>query len=144
MNLGIFGGRLGKDAELNRLQGSGDAVCNFSIAVDIGTKTNPKTMWIECALFGKRGEGLHQYLLKGTKVTVSGRVSLDEFTGRDGQKKTAMRLTLSEIDLHGNPTAGDRQPAAATSYDRPRAAAPAGAAAPTKGHADDMDDDIPF
>jgi single-strand DNA-binding protein len=131
MNLGIFGGRLGKDAELNRLQGSGDAVCNFSIAVDIGTKTNPKTMWIECALFGKRGEALHQYLVKGTKVTVSGRVSLDEYTSRDGQKKQAMRLTLSEIDLHGNPVgAGGDRPA------RP-SAAPAGSPA-------DMDDDMPF
>jgi single-strand DNA-binding protein len=142
MNLGIFGGRLGKDAELNRLQGSGDAVCNFSIAVDIGTKTNPKTMWIECALFGKRGEALHQYLLKGTKVTVTGRVSLDEFTGRDGQKKQAMRLTLSEIDLHGSGKAdGDRQPQA-SSYDRPRAAAAPAEARPDMTPADD--DDIPF
>ena len=139
MNLGIFGGRLGKDAELNRLQGSGDAVCNFSIAVDIGTRTNPKTMWIECALFGKRGEALHQYLLKGTKVTVTGRVSLDEFTGRDGQKKQAMRLTLSEIDLHGTGKAdgGDRPAPASERRERP-------AAAPARTPDDDMDDDIPF
>lgn len=140
MNLGIFGGRLGKDAELNRLQGSGDAVCNFSIAVDIGTKTNPKTMWIECALFGKRGEALHQYLLKGTKVTVTGRISLDEYTSRtDGTKRTAMRLTLSEIDLHGNPVGPSDRPAPPSSERRERPAA-----APARTPDDDMDDDIPF
>lgn len=141
MNLGIFGGRLGKDAELNKLQGSGDSVCNFSIAVDVGTRTNPKTMWIECALFGKRGEALHQYLIKGTKVTVTGRISLDEYTSRtDGTKRTAMRLTLSEIDLHGSgkAEAGDRPAPSSERRERPAAAGPA------RTPDDDMDDDIPF
>lgn len=125
MNLGIFGGRLGKDAELNR-RTTGEPVLNFSLAVDIGTRTEPKTMWIECALWGKRGEALQQYLIKGTKVTVTGRVSLDEYTARDGAKRTAMRVTVSEIDLHGG-----RDQAA-----QPRQAAPAGA--------EPEDGDIPF
>jgi single-strand DNA-binding protein len=139
MNLGIFGGRLGKDAELNH-RTTGDPVLNFSLAVDIGTKQEPKTMWIECALWGKRGEALHQYLLKGTKVTVTGRISLDEYTSRtDGQKRTAMRLTVNDIDPHGSGKAdGDRQPApAADRRQRP-------AAAPARTPDDDMDDDIPF
>jgi single-strand DNA-binding protein len=125
MNLGIFGGRLGKDAELNR-RTTGEPVLNFSLAVDVGTKQDPKTMWIECALWGKRGEALQQYLIKGTKVTVTGRVSLDEYTARDGAKRTAMRVTVNEIDLHSG-----RDQAA-----QPRQAAPAGA--------EPEDGDIPF
>lgn len=129
MNLGIFGGRLGKDAELNHLS-SGDPVCNFSLANDVGTKQNPKTQWIECALFGKRAEALQQYLKKGTKVTVSGRVTLEQFTARDGGQKFALRLTVSEIDLHGS---------------RDEAAAPV-AQKTTVGAtpASDLDDDLPF
>ena len=127
MNLGIFGGRLGKDAELNR-RTTGDPVLNFSLAVDVGTKQEPKTMWIECALWGKRGEALQQYLTKGMKVTVTGRISLDEYTSKqDGSKRTAMRVTVSEIDMHGG---RDSQAA------QPRAAAPAGA--------EPEDGDIPF
>lgn len=131
MNLGIFGGRLGKDAELNRRPG-GDPVLNFSMAVDIGTKQEPRTMWIECALWGKRGEALQSYLVKGTKVTVTGRVSLDEYTSRtDGSKRTAMRVTVSEIDLHGGRDGQTQQ--------TQRPAAP-GADRPV----DDINDDIPF
>ena len=126
MNLGIFGGRLGKDAELNR-RTTGEPVLNFSLAVDVGTKQEPKTMWIECALWGKRGEALQPYLIKGLKVTVTGRISLDEYTSKqDGSKRTAMRVTVSEIDLHGG-----RDQAA-----QPRQTAPAGAE-PEEG-------DIPF
>lgn len=127
MNLGIFGGRLGKDAELNR-RTTGEPVLNFSLAVDIGTRQEPKTMWIECALWGKRGEALQQYLIKGTKVTVTGRVSLDEYTARDGAKRTAMRVTVNEIDLHGGRDGQTQQ--------TQRTAAPAGA--------EPEDGDIPF
>ena len=134
MNLGIFGGRLGKHAEPNQLS-NGDSVANFSLAVDIGTKANPKTMWVECALFGKRAETLLPYLQKGTKVTVSGRVSLDEFVGRDGQKRTTLRLTISEIDLHLPPREHD------ATASQPQQSAPRAAAAPAELASED---DIPF
>lgn len=132
MNIGIFGGRLGRDAEMHTMPSTGDKVLNFSVAVDIGTRDNPKTQWVECALFGKRAEAIQKYLVKGVKVTVSGRVSLEQFTStKDGQTKTSMKLSVNEIDMHLPPKDG-QQPAA-----RP-AAAPAGAPA------DDENDDIPF
>ena len=143
MNLGIFGGRLGRDAELNHVASMGEDVCNFTLAVDVGTKQNPKTMWIECALFGKRATTLQQYLTKGTKVTVTGRISLDEYTSRQsGEKKTALRVTVSELDMHLPPREGGSHAPARTSAPA-REAVPAGAA-PAKGGFDDMDDDIPF
>ena len=107
MNLGIFTGRLGKDSELNHMS-SGDSVCNFSIANDIGTKDNPKTQWVECALFGKRADVLHQYLKKGVKVSASGRITLESYRSKDGVEKSSLRLTISEIDMH-LPPKGDGQ-----------------------------------
>jgi len=140
MNLGIFGGRLGRDAELNHMS-NGDPVCNFSLAVDIGTKDVPKTMWIECAVFGKRAETLHPYLTKGTKLTVSGRVALDEYTSRtSGEKKTSLRLTCSDIDMHLPP----RQTDGSSTYERPAARRPEPATKARAGDINDMHDDIPF
>lgn len=107
MNLGVFTGRLGKDSTLNTMS-SGDAVCNFSIANDIGTKDNPKTQWVECALFGKRAQALHPYLKKGVKVSASGRVTLETYRGNDGVERSSLRLTISEIDMH-LPPKGDGQ-----------------------------------
>lgn len=131
MNIGIFGGRLGRDSELHTMRGSNDPVLNFSVAVDIGTRDNPKTQWVECALFGKRAEALSKYLVKGVKVTVSGRVHLEQFTStKDGQTKTSLKLSVNEVDMHLPPRDG-QAPA-----QRP-AAAPAGAP-------DGYDDSIPF
>jgi len=143
MNLAIFGGRLGRDAELNKMS-NGDPVANFAIAIDVGTRDNPKTMWVDCALFGERANKLQQYLTKGLKVTVSGRVSLAEFQARDGSNKTALRLTCTDIDMHLPP----REPGSTGGYERPAASpAPARERAPSPGARrpeDDMDDDIPF
>lgn len=130
MNLGIFTGRLGKDATLNRIS-SGDPVCNFSVAVDVGTKQSPQTLWVECAVYGRRAESLQQYLTKGKEVTVSGRVTLETFTARDGTPKSGMKLNVNEIDFHGGRDGQTQQ------TQRPAAA---GAPAP----AGDIDDDIPF
>lgn len=100
MNLGIFGGRLGRDAELNSLP-NGDPVLNFSVAVDVGTRDNPKTLWVECALYGKRAATMRPYLTMGLKVTVSGRITLDTFTSsKDGQTKTTLKLSVNEVDMH--------------------------------------------
>ena len=61
MNVGTFSGRIGRDAELRHAK-NGDAVTNFSLAVDVGTKDSPRTLWIDCVLWGKRAESLTQYL----------------------------------------------------------------------------------
>jgi single-strand DNA-binding protein len=132
MNIAIFTGRLGKDATLNRIS-SGDPVCNFSVAVDVGTKQNPQTLWVECAVYGKRSESLHQYLTKGKEVTVHGRVTLDTFTSRDGTPKSGMKLNVNEINFHGGRDAQTQQ-----------TQQPGAAAAPAAAGMDDMENDIPF
>lgn len=136
MNIGIFGGRLGRDAEMHTMRGTGDPVLNFSVAVDIGTRDNPKTQWVECALFGKRAEALQKYLVKGVKVTVTGRVSLEQFTStKDGQTKTSMKLSVNEIDMHLPPKDGQGS-ATHSAGSANRSASPEGAL--------DEDDSVPF
>jgi single-strand DNA-binding protein len=137
MNFGTFSGRLGRDAELNKMQ-SGDPVLNFSMAVDIGTKDNPKTMWVECALFGVRAEKLQRWLTRGVKVTVMGRITLDQYATRDGAQKTALRCTVTELDMH-LPPKGDGQQTQQT-----QKPTPSPWAAPGGSGFDDMKDDIPF
>lgn len=131
MNLGIFSGNIGRDAELNQSP-KHDPVCNFPLAVNVGTINNKETMWVDCALWGKRAESLTQYLLKGTKVTVVGRQRTDTYTKKDGSLGYKLVLTVVEVDLHGSKSAGDAP-----------AAAPA-AARPAPKSLADLDDDIPF
>lgn len=135
MNLGIFTGNLGRDPELRNH--NGDNVLGFPIGVQVGTRDKPQTMWIDCAIWGKRATTLQQYLAKGHRVTVSGPVKLEEYQAKDGTPKTRLRLTVDQIDL---PPRGDQ--AAATAQQQ----APQQRPAPSTGGSgfDDMDDDIPF
>jgi single-strand DNA-binding protein len=132
MNLAILSGNLGRDPEL-RAHG-GDNILNFAIGVATGTRDKPETMWVDCALWGKRATSLQPYLFKGSRVTVSGPLKLEEYQAKDGTTKSRLRLSVDQIDL---PPKVDGQ---TQQTQQPRAAAPAGAAPA----ADDMDDDIPF
>lgn len=129
MNIAILTGNLGRDPELR--QHNNDNILNFAIGVAIGTKDKPETMWVDCALWGKRATSLQPYMAKGQRVTVSGPIKLEEYKAKDGTPKTRLRLSVDQIDL---PPKGD---APARPQQTQQTQQPAGDMA-------DMDDDIPF
>ena len=105
-------GHLGRDAELKYTQG-GDAVCEFSVAVSQGKKDQETTAWYKCALFGKRGESLKQYLTKGKAVLVTGTLLVREWTDKEGAKRTSVEIRASDIVLMGDGKAQDPKPSKA-------------------------------
>lgn len=130
MNFSIFTGNLGRDPELR--QHNGDNILNFPIGVQTGNKEKPETMWVDCALWGKRATSLQPYMAKGQRVTVSGSIKLEEYKAKDGTPKTRLRLSVDQIDL---PPKGDAQ--TQQTQQPKQTQQPAGDMA-------DMDDDIPF
>ena len=98
MNNITLAGSLGRDCELKYLQ-NGDAIANFSIADSMGKDKG--TIWWNCALYGKRAESLSQYLTKGQAVTVSGQVTEDIWTDKNGQEKKSMKIRVNDIALQG-------------------------------------------
>ncbi len=67
----VASGRLTRDAEL-RYTPKKQAVLNFTLALDIGYGENKTTEYLECALWGERGETVEEYLSKGRQVFVVG------------------------------------------------------------------------
>ena len=91
-------GRIGKDAE-QRTTGSGTAVCNFSVAVRGRTKGEEPT-WVDCTIWGTRGEALAQYLTRGSFVAVTGSCEINEWTDREGNARTQLCISsVSEVAL---------------------------------------------
>jgi single-strand DNA-binding protein len=134
-------GRLGRDAELRNTQ-SGDAVCNFSVAVDVRQGREKVTNWWRVSLWGKRAEALNQYLTKGASVTVMGEFSLTEYEG-----KPQLNIRANEIALlGGGQQDGQRQ--GDTGGTAPRGRSGGGGDGWTGGGggnaAPDIDDEIPF
>lgn len=87
-------GNLGKDAALRDV--GKDNVCSFGVASEAKVKGEKVTTWVDCSIWGKRGESLCQYLTKGSKVTVVGELSTREHNG-----KTYLALRVSEIAMQG-------------------------------------------
>ena len=102
MNVFSCTGRLGRDSKTNQTQG-GTSVCNFALAVESGFGDKKQTIWLDCALWGKRAEGaLPQYLIKGAQVAVSGEMATREYQDNSGVNRTAVTLRVNDLTLLGN------------------------------------------
>jgi single-strand DNA-binding protein len=93
-------GRVGKDAEL-RTTNSGDKILAFSVGSDIGFGQNKSTVWLDCSIWGARGEKLAQFLTKGTSVTVIGEFGQRSYQNKSGETVTATTVKVMEVALQG-------------------------------------------
>lgn len=154
MNNCNFAGNIGQDCRVNTINGNNGqiTVVNFSLATDKKKKDNngnKQTLWIDCAIWGKRAEALQQYLLKGQKVAVSGSVDVDMFTKNDGQTIPKLNLMVNELTLMGSASNGGSQQQqgnyqqAQTQQHQGQQSAPQ-TQTQQGGRNLDFDDDIPF
>lgn len=142
MNKITLTGRLAADAEL-RYSPSGDAICSFRVASDIGYGERKSTNWFSCQIWAKRGEALAPHLTKGQQVTVFGSLTLREWNDKEGAKRVSPDVRVDEIELQGGKRddSGAQNAGHAPQRQQPRPAAPA--AGPAASIAD-LDSDIPF
>lgn len=78
-------GRLVKDVELAFTSGKGTAVAKFTIAVDDGFGDKKSTDFIPIVVWGKGGESAANYLSKGSKVLVNGKIKTRNYEGKNGK-----------------------------------------------------------
>lgn len=105
INKAIITGNLARSAELRSTQ-SGVSVSTFTVAVNERVKDHAtgeydnRANLIDCTMFGKRAESLNQYLTKGQKVAVEGRLRWNQWE-KDGVKHSKIEIVVDEIDLGG-------------------------------------------
>ena len=123
-------GNLTRDAELRRTQ-SDMAVLGFCVAVNDRRK-NPRTgewedypNFIDCAMFGNRADSIQKYLVKGSKVSIDGKLRWSQWE-RDGQKRSKIEVIVDELEFMSSRNAD----AQATGYSN-QAPANQGYAAPS-------------
>lgn len=59
-------------------------------------------------MFGKRGESVLPYLLKGQLVGVSGEVNNREWQDKEGQKRMSLEVRVNDLTLLGSSSKGDK------------------------------------
>lgn len=107
LNKAIIIGNLGKDPELKYMP-NGKAVASFSIATSQKWKDNDgnqqeKTEWHNITAFEKLAEVIGEYLRKGSKVYVEGRLQTDKWE-KDGVTHYSTKIIASQMVMLGGKT----------------------------------------
>ena len=98
INLFVAGGNIGRDCEV-RVTPAGKHIATFPLPVKQGYGEHEKTSWVQCKLFGGQAEKLPNYLLKGVKVVVQGEFVLEEWEGKDGQKRQTPTVIVNSLEF---------------------------------------------
>ena len=101
MNKVILMGNLTRDIEIRYSQG-GAAIGNTGIATNRKWKSQTgeqkeEVMFVDLTFFGRTAEVANQYLRKGSKVLVDGRLSLDQWTAQDGTKRSKHAVIVENL-----------------------------------------------
>jgi single-strand DNA-binding protein len=101
----VLVGNLTRDIELKYLQ-SGTAVGNSAIATSRKFKSTSgeqkeEVCFIDIAFFGRSAEIANQYLKKGSKILVEGRLKLDQWTDQNGAKRSKHSIIVENMQMLG-------------------------------------------
>ncbi len=162
----ILVGNLTRDVEI-RYTPSGSAIGKVGIATNRRFKTangeqRDETMFIDLTFFGRTAEIANQYLRKGSKVLVEGRLVLEQWTAQDGTKRSKHSVTVDNLQMldrpgensgggyggaersYDAPSAAPRQSAPSESYRQPAPASAPQPAEPSVPEIDIDEEEIPF
>lgn len=101
INKAIIIGNLGADPEL-RHTASGQPVCELRVATneawqDKNGQKQERTEWHRIVVWGRQAELAAQYLAKGRKVYVEGRLQTREWQDKDGAKRYTTEIVAQQV-----------------------------------------------
>ena len=99
-------GNLTRDPEIRYIDAGGKAVTKFALAVNRRSKSGDETMFIDIVAWERLGEICNQYLKKGMSVLVEGRLSIRKYETKEGEKRTAVEVVASDMQMLDKRSAG--------------------------------------
>ena len=109
MNKVILMGRLVKNPEVRQDASGAISMARYTLAVDrIRTKKDddPGADFINCVVFGKSAEFAKNYLRKGTKLVIEGRIQTGSYTNKNGQKVYTTDVVIDRQEFAESKAAG--------------------------------------
>nr|DAN08779.1 MAG TPA: Single strand binding protein [Caudoviricetes sp.] len=101
----VLVGHLTRDIELRYTQG-GAAIGSSGIAVTrkytLNGEKREETCFIDITFFGKQAETANQYLSKGSKLLVEGRLKFDQWTDSNGQNRSKHTVAVENMEMLGD------------------------------------------
>ena len=95
-------GRLGKDPEM-RFSTSGKAVTTFSVASGRKTRDGEETEWVSVVVWEKLAEVCNQYLKRGSRVYIEGRLQTRSWDdAKSGEKRYRTEVIANDMIMLDN------------------------------------------
>ena len=146
LNKVLLIGNLTRDPEV-RMMSSGRPVCNFGLALNRNYKDaegnkKEEVTFVDVECFGPRAEAVGRFFSKGRPIFVEGRLKLDQWETKEGDKRSAIRVVLDNFEFVD---AGKSDGSSAT--DQPaRSVTPTEKPNPQESFSEDngLDEDVPF
>lgn len=153
LNKVLLMGNLTRDPEL-RVTPKGTPICQFSLAINRQFKmesgeSREEVIYVDIEAWGKQGETIAKYMVKGRPLFVEGRLKLDQWEDKTTkEKRSRMKVVLEQFQFLGDSRGGGggsaagAEPASGAPPDRyaPPSRAPAGKPAVSEN----LDEDVPF
>lgn len=96
-------GNITREPELRSTQ-SGSCILTFGLAVNERRKNNQTGEWedaplfVDCVMFGTRAEKVSQFINKGSKIAVDGKLRYSSWE-KDGQKRSKIDVVVNEVEF---------------------------------------------
>ena len=101
----VLVGHLTRDIELRYTQG-GAAIGSCGIAVTrkytLKGEKRQETCFVDLTFFGKQAEIANQYLSKGSKILIEGRLKFDQWTDNNGQNRSKHTVAVENMTMLGD------------------------------------------
>jgi single-strand DNA-binding protein len=146
LNKVLLIGNLTRDPEV-RMMSSGRPVCNFGLALNRNYKDaegnkKEEVTFVDVECFGPRAEAVGRFFSKGRAIFVEGRLKLDQWETKEGEKRSAIRVVLDNFEFvdagkSDGHTTSDQSNRPVTPTEKPK---------PLESLSDDngFDEDVPF
>lgn len=153
INKVILIGNLGQDPEVKYMP-SGSAVANVRLATSDSWKDKntgeqqERTEWHTVVFFGRLAEIVGEYLKKGSKIYVEGRLQTRKWQGKDGTDRWSTEIVANEMQMldskGGSGSGGGGGNWDDSGSDERSDSRPSSGGGRKSSPPDDLDDDIPF
>ena len=109
----ILAGNLTRDPQLSYTP-SNTPVCEFGLATNRRWKDNSGTMredvcFVDLVSYGRSGEVINQYMRKGRSILIEGRLRLQQWTNKEGQKRSKLDVVVENFTFLGGGQGGGGQ-----------------------------------
>ncbi len=144
----ILMGNLTRDPEL-RVTPKGTPVCQIGLAVnrtfrDSDGNNREEVTFVDVDVFGRQAEVIGKYMSKGRPILVEGRLQLDSWESKTGEKRSKLKVILESFQF-----VGSRSDEGGSGYERVtppsrKSESDNSLTSSASEEVSDIDDDVPF